>query len=392
MTQTDPPSHPAGPTDRARRPTSRAGGPGVGPIGEGSAAEVARQIGALARAGLPLASGLRALAAEIRVGPARRLWHRLRPGGRDPARLCDLLHLVADDIEAGVPLDEALASQGDRFPAHLRGLILAGSRSGRLAEMLGEFLTHYRAGDEIRRRVWLGLFYPAALLSACLGTFALLASMLSNDMVEIIEDFGVDMPLLTLAFVDVARAFAGLGIWVVAGPLLLVLVLLGLEMMLFRPAERRRQLLAVPLIGPLWRWTAMAEFCHALSALTAAELPLAEALTLAGRAARDASLESTCEAVAADLGDGLPLSEALARHGAFPEGLARFLRWAEGQRSLPESLELAAEVFEARAKAQGEFVATFLGLLAAVIVIWWLVLIFGALVWPMVDLIARLAG
>lgn len=374
----------------AARPRNR--GPlGGGTLAEDQAAEVVRQIGAIARAGLPLSTGLRALAEELRAGPLRGQIPRLGFGRRNNRLLRRLLHELADDIEAGVPLDEALASQGNRFPAHLRGLILAGSRSGRLSDMLAEFLAHYQAGDAIRRRVWLGLFYPAILLLTCVGTFALLASMLSDGVFSIFESFGVDLPMLSRAMVQVAGAFAGMGIWVVLGPLVVGLMVWLLERALFRPAERRRQLLAIPLIGPLWRWSALAEFCHALAALTEAELPLVEALPLSGRAARDPALEEACDAAARDLADGRSLADALDHQRAFPEGLARFLRWAEGQRSLPEALELAAGIFEARARSHGTFTATFLGLLTVVIVLWWMALIYVAIIWPLLQLLVRFA-
>ncbi len=361
-----------------------------GTLDEGQATEVVRQIGSLARAGLPLPTGLRALAEEMGNGTSDRLWQRLWPFGAKDRRLRRLLDELAEDLEAGVPLDEALAARGDRFPPHLQGLILAGARSGRLAELLAEFLSHYRVGDEIRRRVWLSLFYPGMLLLTCLGTFAVLSSILSDQLVDLLNNFAVSLPRLTEAVVRLASAFAGMGVWVVVGPLVVGSLFFLLELMLFRPAERRKQLLAIPLIGPLWRWTALAEFCHALAALTEAELPLVEALLLAGRAARDPALEQSCAGVAADLADGHSLAESLDRHRAFPEGLARFLRWAEDQRSLPEALTLAAGIFEARARAQASFTATFLGLLTIVLVLWWIALIYVALVWPMFDLLLKL--
>ena len=88
------------------------------------AAQLSEQIAGLTRAGLPLAPGLRALAEEMPAGRLRRM-----------------LGAVSRSLTQGASLDEAIAAQGGALPAHLRGLVLAGERTGRTGEVLGRFAT-----------------------------------------------------------------------------------------------------------------------------------------------------------------------------------------------------------------------------------------------------------
>ena len=111
------------------------------------ATELAARVAELTKAGLPLGAGLRALADEL-------------PGRRLPR----VLRRLADRLDAGDDLLDALESQGRSLPAHLRGLMLAGVRSGRLAEVLEEYVDLQRSQSELRRRVWLALAYPFILL------------------------------------------------------------------------------------------------------------------------------------------------------------------------------------------------------------------------------------
>lgn len=371
-----------------------------GPLPEGSAKEVVWQIGGLARAGLPLPDGLRALGEEVGEGrgegPLGRLARALHlpesPGRRQDRALRGMLNALAYDLEVGVPLEKALDSRGDDFPPHLRGLVLAGARSGRLADTLTEFLAQYRVGDDIRRKVLLGLFYPFVLLVACVATFAMLATAAANNLIDALEDFGLSLPPLTLAVLQVSRGFADVGPWIVFGPLLIGLAAWIMSRALFRPSERRRFLNGIPLVGALWRWTSLAEFCRALAVLTESELPLAEALPLAARSARDPALEATCVEVAGEIESGRPLADVMGEHRAFPAGIPRFLRWAEGEHSLPDALRLLGDILEARARAHGEFVSTLVVLLSIVVVLWSVALMFVALFWPMIELLAKLAG
>src|SRR5262249_55024789 len=93
-------------------------GTGVRLTGAGSA-ELSGQIANLTHAGLPLAPSLAVLADEMPKG-------RLRRAMRELART----------LESGVPLSDAIEGQKRRIPPHLRGLILAGVRAGRLGDVL----------------------------------------------------------------------------------------------------------------------------------------------------------------------------------------------------------------------------------------------------------------
>ena len=67
-------------------------------------------------------------------------------------------------LERGEKLETAIAAQGSRLPADLRGLIVAGVRSGRLPIVLDQFAALARRQQDLRRRVLLILAYPALLL------------------------------------------------------------------------------------------------------------------------------------------------------------------------------------------------------------------------------------
>ena len=53
--------------------------------------------------------------------------------------LSSLFVELARQTDKGVPLETAMSNIGRQFPPHVRGLILASTQSGRLAEVLGEY-------------------------------------------------------------------------------------------------------------------------------------------------------------------------------------------------------------------------------------------------------------
>ena len=118
-----------------------------------------------------------------------------------------------------------------------------------------------------------------------------------------------------------------------------------------RPATARSLATFVPLLGGVWRWTSLAEFCHLLALLLEHRLPMPEALRLAGEGVQDSRIESTTRSMAEAVEDGKTLAQAMASRGVFPPRLPRLLRWAENQGSLPEVLHMAGDMFAARASA-----------------------------------------
>jgi type II secretory pathway component PulF len=354
-------------------PGSNGAGAGGGLRGD-DALELSAQLSGLARAGLPLAPGLAALAEEL-------------PRGRLRRAMVDL----ARGLEAGRPVGEALEDQGRRIPPHLRGLVAAGLRSGRLGEVLGEFSQYATTGVELRRRLRLNLAYPAFSLLITLAVFSFVGIAVVPQFEAIFRDFGIPLPGVTILVIGLARGTAG--IWqtllVVAG--LLVAGVLGAY--LFLPTATLRGLAArVPILGGVWRWTSLAEFCHWLALLLEHRLPMPEALRLAGEGVQDSGLQSAAQLMAADVEEGKTLAQAMSGCRPFPPRLPRLIHWGEKRGSLPEVLHMAGEMFAARASTQSSFAAAALSVACFVVIIIGVNLIILGLMLPMISLISRLSG
>ena len=80
------------------------------------------------------------------------------------------------------------------LPPHLRGLVLAGLRSGRLAEVLEEYVDLQRSQAELRRRVVLSLIYPFILLAMLTGMAVLARVYAVESFVKIFIDFNTTLP------------------------------------------------------------------------------------------------------------------------------------------------------------------------------------------------------
>jgi type II secretory pathway component PulF len=347
---------------------------GGGRLGPGEAAELTRQLAGLTGSGRALPGGLRALAEEMENRSIRRV-----------------LSTLADEVEQGRPLDEALDHLGSRVPDSLRGIIRAAGRSGKVAEILGESARLQQLGIELRRRLWTSLAYPMVLLAFFLLIFYFVAFYVIADFENIYADFGVNLPWTTIVLIRAARFAREFGL-AVGGALLAI----GLGVLVANWASGGRLgrplVSRLPVLGAVWKSTAMAEFCHLLSLLMEAGVPLAEALPMAGGATRDPDLAWGGRAAAAGVVAGELLPRAVARAGVFPNGFARLIDWAEGGGSLPGALRVAGALFEARARPQARAAGAVFTVIVVMMVLFGVGFMIAALYMPLIQLISELSG
>jgi general secretion pathway protein F len=383
---------------------------GRDPLTPSEAERLTEHVAVVSRSGLPLGPGLRALGEELSEGGFR-------------SSLIDL----ADAIDRGSPLTAALESQQGRIPAHIRGLVLGGLRTGKLGDVLGRFSSYASIGAELKRGLWLGLAYPLFTLMLALVLLLLVDGFLVAQFENIFRDFGIPLPGLTIVLIETSRFVrAGWPVLVV----LLGLILVGWLVLRFLfPTPLRNSLIGrIPVIGPLWRYTSWAEFCHLLAILLESELPMPDALRLTGQGVQNSDIDRACRAMANDVENGKTLSDAMsgrvpiikpsgpfdhlapkppgltmenllsAREGAaavrraMPRSLARLLKWAESHRAIAEILHMSGEMFEARSRSQAAFAGTVMGVLAVFGVILGVFTVVVGLMLPLITLLSRLSG
>ena len=323
-------------------------GGGDRPLSTAEAAQFAGNLAELTEAQLPLGPGLRAMADELRGDWYSRLMGHLALGfvlqdfrGR---RLSNLFRKLSRQTDEGVPLETAVNDLGDRFPGHVRGLILAGTRSGRLAEVLGEFAALQRERSDLSWRIGMSMVYPLLLISALVAMVIFCGLLIVPPMATIMEDFETDMPPMTVFFIATSTSGARTLIVLV----LLLVPLLLLWLVLPRPRWAVRWIYALPFLGAIWKWQALVEFSRLMGLLLDQDVPMPEALRLTSDGIRSPALQTACLKSAARIEAGDTLADCIDRHPAFPATLKPFLDFGSQSARPAEAFEAAAEVFKRR--------------------------------------------
>ncbi len=347
--------------------------PAAGP-GRLSAAESAglgSQIAGLAKAGLPLGPGLRAMAEEF-------------PGGR--AR--GVLRRLADRIDAGVSLDEALAAEGPRVPEHLRCLLEAAVRSGRFAEVIDEMVAVERTRIDVLHRLGLAFAYPLFLFFVILLLY-LMCMYIVPTFGKIFADFGAELPVLTRVMLNICSPLAVLS--VLAMVLLAVVVVLVAFGGRTRSPGMQRTLYRLPVVGPIWRFRGLAEFSRLMGLLLELKVPLPQALRAVAGGLREGDLRAAAWNVAEQVESGVPFSEAMARRREFPATFKPLVQWGEQTPALADAFRGTAQMCEGRLRFQGLFADAVLLPVMLVVVVFFVTTFMASLMLPLISLIQHLS-
>ena len=242
-------------------------GPGVRHVGYVSAktlTQFTRQLATLQDAGLPILRSLRILENQQKPGP-------LRVG----------IRLVADDVEGGSTLSEAMSKHPKAFGRLYCNMVNAGEAGGVLDLILNRLADFMEQSQALRRKVKGAMIYPIVVVMFAILIVTGIMVFVVPKFEKIFLDFNTTLPTSTLMLLGMSKWFASYG-WAVV---LLTPALIYGVLQLLKQSQGGRffvdQLkLSVPLFGTIIRKSVIARFTRTLGTLIHAGVPILEAINI----------------------------------------------------------------------------------------------------------------
>jgi general secretion pathway protein F len=311
------------------------------------------------------------------LGLAWRETGRGRVAGRD---LVSLTQQLATLIEAGLPLDRALAIQAELAPTSrlraIMGDVLRSVQGGSsLADALGKhhprpfsrlYINMVRAGErggvlettlrrlagfleesqEFRDALISALIYPVLLSGVGAAAVIFLMAFVIPRFAAIFKDLGATIPLPTLILLEASDAIQRYW-WLIA--LLAVAGILATRMVLSTPRGRLgadRLLLRLPIAGEVIVKTEVARFTRILGTLLRSGVAMIPALTVVREMLANQVLARAVEGLGDGARRGAGLAQPMAEAGAFPPLAVHMVRVGEETGRLDETLLQVAASLE----------------------------------------------
>jgi type IV pilus assembly protein PilC len=294
-----------------------------------------RQLATLVKAGMPLLRALRTVSDQL-----------------EPGILRQVFALVANDVEAGVKLSEALLRHPRCFPPFYVNMIRAGEVGGILDEILKRLAELMEKQQRIRDRVRSALMYPAFVMFAAVSILAILMAFVVPTFLGMFSELGSALPLPTRILVVVCNSIRQ-GWWLLA--LLAGGIVALVQMSLRTPAGKRRldqMLLRLPVFGSLLQRVLIARFSRTFGTLLSSGVPILGALETVRATIANAVLNEALQDVERSLKSGESLARPIELSGVFPPLVSRMVALGEETGQLDRMLVQLADSYEEEVEIQ----------------------------------------
>ncbi|HYO08436.1 MAG TPA: type II secretion system F family protein [Tepidisphaeraceae bacterium] len=223
-----------------------------------------RQLSTLQDAGLPILRSLQILEQQ-----------------QKPGLLKAIIGGVADEVEGGGTLSDAMAKYPKAFDKLYVNMINAGEAGGVLDLILARLADFMEKAAKLKKKVIGAMIYPGVVISIAVGIVSMIMIFVIPKFEAIFNDFGTKLPTITQLLLDVSRWFANWGwLYIVASP-----IVFSLAWRLIRTSEGGKYVtdaikLKIPILGNILGKTAIARFTRTLGTLISAGVPILDALNI----------------------------------------------------------------------------------------------------------------
>lgn len=305
-------------------------GPKTKKIKPADIAIFARQLATMLSAGVPLVQSF-----EI-----------IGKGNENPA-MGEMLMSIKGDVEGGDTLAQALGRKPLYFDDLFCNLVEAGEQAGVLETLLDKIATYKEKTESIKKKIKKAVTYPLSVLVVAFIVTAVLLVFVVPVFENLFKSFGADLPTFTQFVIDLSK-WAQDWWWVV----LILIISLFYGFSYFKKRSRPfnqfldKAFLKFPVIGTILNKSAIARFARTLGTMSAAGVPLVEALGSVAGACGNIVYYDALVKIRDDVSTGQQLQFAMIQTGLFPSMVVQMIAIGEESGSIDAMLNKVADFYE----------------------------------------------
>jgi len=313
-----------------KKPKDLLGSFGQKPIVPKDIAIFSRQLATMMGAGIPLVQAF-----DI-IGK-----------GHEKPAMQDMLASIKADVEGGSTLNEGLNKFPLQFDELFCNLVQAGEHAGILEELLNKIAEYKEKTESIKAKIKKALTYPIAVLVIALIVTTILLMFVVPQFESLFTGFGADLPAFTQMVVELSE-FMQESWWIVFG------IIGGVIFGLLQVKKRSRKfnhfidrvVLKLPIVGDIMNKAAIARFARTLSTMSAAGVPLVEALESVAGATGNIVYSEVVLQMREQVATGVQLQQTMKNAGLFPHMVVQMVAIGEEAGSVESMLAKVADFYE----------------------------------------------
>lgn len=288
-----------------------------------------RQLATMIDAGLPIVQALDLLAQQTE--------NKIFSG---------VIATLKHDVESGLAFAESLAKHPTVFDELYTNMVSAGELGGMLDTILVRLAAYMEKAVKLRAKIKSAMIYPISVIGIAVLVTALLLVYVIPVFGEMFASFGEELPLPTQIAINLSSVALAYFWYMLAG---IVGTIIGIRA--YYRTERGRQVidgivLRLPIVGDIFRKTAVARFTRTLSTLVSSGVPILDSLAITGKTAGNKVVENAVLAARQSISEGKTLADPLIRSQVFSPMVCQMVQVGETTGALDAMLSKIADFYD----------------------------------------------
>jgi type IV pilus assembly protein PilC len=268
-------------------------------------------------------------------------------------KLKDVVVDVRKDVEAGSALSEALEKHPEVFSRLYTEMVKAGEIGGILDGVLLRVADQMERDQDLRRKVKSAMTYPVVVLAFAILAASFMLIFIVPVFATLFQDLGGTLPLPTRICMGLSDILTSIwGVFVYAGMALAVIMFLRWKKTENGRKVWGRAVLRIPAkIGDVVRKVALARFARTLATLSAAGVPILQAIEITATSSGNWVVEKALLKSRDAIREGIPIYKPLESEPVFPPMVTRMIAVGEETGDVDGMLTKIAEFYESEVDA-----------------------------------------
>ncbi len=266
--------------------------------------------------------------------------------GTDHKGLLKLFSGIREKLESGSPFGETLREFPKEFDRLTCSLVEAGEKGGILDTILLRICEYKEKSLSLKAKVKSAMVYPASIIVISFIVTSILMIFVVPVFAEMFAGFGAELPAPTQIVMAISDAFVEYWYLVFGIPIAMVYATKAVYQTPKGRYQLDKLLLNLPAIGDVLRKGAVARFTRTFSTLSAAGVPILEAMDTVAETSGNVVIEEAVVNAKESISQGQSLSQPLEESGVFPIMVTQMIGIGEETGAMEEMLAKIADFYE----------------------------------------------
>lgn len=256
------------------------------------------------------------------------------------------LYDIADDLQGGSSISNALAKNPDVFSNFYVNMVKAGEESGKLDETFNYLADYMDRNYEVSSKAKNAMIYPAFVIATFVGVMILMLTFIIPKISVMLTESGQEIPIYTKIVLGLSSFFVNYGVFLAIG--VVIAGYFGWKYSRTEEGALYFDMLKIntPYVGNLYRKLYLSRIADNLNTMISSGIPILRAIEITASVVGSPIYKAILDKSVSDIKGGSSLSLSFSAYKEIPNIMVQMMKVGEESGELGNILKTLAKFYQ----------------------------------------------